>query len=322
MSERNVRLVLLVGLLVMACLVSLFGTDPGLPLDLSAVELKILTEIRLPRVCLNVLIGGGTAVAGAAIQGLFRNALADPALIGVSGGAALFAAAFQVLGLSSGPLALMGIATFAFAGGLLTTLLVLVVGLRTRSISAILLAGIAVNAVAASGVSLLSYVSADTQLRSVAFWALGSFNSASWSGVLLALVIPVLVLLLYSRYRLLNAITLGEKEAAYLGVDVHRLRWWVIICAALMIGISVVLAGIIAFVGLLVPHLVRMTIGSDHRVLLPASAILGGLLLVIADFLGRLVIYPAELPVGIVTSLLGAPFFLYLIVRSRQGIVL
>lgn len=277
----------------------------------------IILDIRLPRMLLALLVGGGLAAAGAAIQGLFRNPLADPALIGVSSGAALFAAGFLVLGMQS-PLAMaIGVPGSAFAGGVVATLLVLEVGRRGGTISSMLLAGVAINSMALAGVGLFSYLSTDSQLRSVSFWALGSFNGASWQGVAIALVIPAMVILLVRESRNLNAITLGDREAGYLGIDVDRLRWRVVILTALAVGTGVSLAGVIAFVGLVVPHLVRLTLGSNHNVVIPGSALLGGILMLLADSLGRYLLAPAELPVGILTALLGGPFFIYLIVQQK-----
>lgn len=281
------------------------------------VARSIVLDIRLPRILLAMLVGAGTATAGAAIQGLFRNPLADPALIGVSSGAALFAAAFLVLGIEVDWVASLGVPGSAFAGGLVTTWLVLEVGRRGGTMSSMLLAGIAINAIAIAGVGLFSYLSTDVQLRSVAFWALGSFNGADWTGVAIAAVIPVVIVLLYRESRNLNAVTLGDQEAGHLGIGVHALRMRVIALTALAVGIGVALSGVIAFVGLVVPHLIRMTMGSNHHAVIPGAAMLGGILLVLADSLSRILLAPAELPIGILTSLLGGPFFIWLIVQQK-----
>ncbi len=283
------------------------------------VEHTILFDIRLPRTLLAILVGAGVGTSGAAIQGLFRNPLADPALIGVSGGAALFAAGFLVFGARLG-VSVTGVAGSAFFGGLLTTWLVLAVGRRGGTISSMLLAGIAINAVALSGVGIFSYISTDLELRSVAFWVLGSLNGADWQAVGIASLIPVAILLFMTRSQSLNAITLGDREAGHLGISVSRLRLEIIILTAVTVGISVALCGVIAFIGLIVPHLIRMTAGPNHFVVIPGSAILGGLLLLLADTLSRTMLSPAELPVGIVTALLGGPFFIYLIVRQRGSL--
>ncbi|MDA0979371.1 MAG: iron ABC transporter permease [Proteobacteria bacterium] len=277
----------------------------------------IVLDIRLPRILLAMLVGAGVAASGAVIQGLFRNPLADPALIGVSAGAALFASLFMLLGGTSA-FAMLGLAGSAFTGGLLATWIVLIVGQRGGGISTMLLAGIALNAIALSGVGLLSYLSSDVQLRSISFWALGSLNGASWSGVIVALVIPVAIGFMLLSARALNIMTLGEEEARYLGVSQDKLRVRVILLSAVAVGVGVALTGVIAFLGLIVPHLVRMMVGARHEVLIPGSALLGAFLLVLADLFSRSVFAPAELPVGILTALIGGPFFIYLIVSQQK----
>ena len=276
----------------------------------------IILDIRLPRTLLAILVGAGVATSGAAIQGLFRNPLADPALIGVSGGAALFAAGYLVIGVELG-VASVGIAASAFVGGLLTTWLVLEIGRMGGTISSMLLAGVAINAVTLSGVGLLTYLSTDGELRSVAFWALGSLNGADWSGVAIAACILPIVVTFLNRGKQLNAITLGDREAHHLGISVARLRIEIVVLTAVATGISVALCGVIAFIGLVVPHLIRLGLGSNHYVVIPGSAILGGILLLLADSLSRIVLSPTELPVGIITALLGGPFFIYLIVQQK-----
>ncbi len=278
----------------------------------------IVLEIRLPRSLLAVLVGAGVSAAGAAIQGLFRNPLADPALIGVSAGAALFATLFIVIGGSQG-IAVLGMTGSAFLGGLTATWVVLLVGQRGGGLSTMLLAGIAINAIALSGVGLLSYLSSDLQLRSISVWALGSLNGANWMAVATALAIPILIGLLYLESLSLNVVTLGDEEAAHLGVSHEKLRVRIILLCALAVGIGVALTGVIAFLGLVVPHLIRMTLGSNHKIVLPGSALLGGLLLLVADTLARTVFAPAELPVGILTALVGGPFFVFLILREQKG---
>ena len=284
--------------------------------DVTNIERTIILDIRLPRIILAIFVGAGIAASGAAIQGLFRNPLADPALIGVSSGAALFAALYLVLGAGMFS-ALPGLTASAFVGGLLTTCLVLEVGRRGGTISAMLLAGVAINALAIACIGLLSYVSTDMQLRSVTFWALGSLGGADWNGVLVASGIPLVILFLFLERTRLNAITLGDQEAAYLGISVSALRIRVVLLTALAVSIGVALTGVIAFVGLVVPHLIRLTMGSSHQIVIPASALLGGILLLIADTLSRTMFAPAEVPVGILTALIGGPFFIVLIMRQK-----
>ena len=279
----------------------------------------IIIELRLPRILLAIFVGAGIAASGAAIQGLFRNPLADPALIGVSSGAALFGALYLVF-IGVFFQALYGLAVSAFLGGLLTTCLVLEVGRRDGTISAMLLAGVAINAIAVACIGLLSYISSDVQLRSVAFWALGSLGSADWNNIYIASLIPLIIIALSLESARLNAITLGEAEALHLGVSVRSLRVRIILLTALAVSIGVALTGVIVFIGLVVPHLVRLTMGSTHQTVIPASALLGGLLLLVADTAGRTLVAPAEVPVGILTALIGGPFFVFLIMRSKGSL--
>lgn len=326
-AERRTAFLILVGLLIAVAILSLtVGSVPLSVLEVGrslfrleteSVTSTIVQDIRLPRVLLAILVGGGTATAGAVIQGLFRNPLADPALIGVSSGAALFAAGFLVIGVETEWASSLGVPGSAFVGGLLATWLVLEVGRRGGTMSSMLLAGIAINAIAIAGVGLFSYLSTDVQLRSVAFWALGSFNGADWSAVIVATIIPLVVVLLYRESRNLNAVTLGDQEAGHLGISVIGLRKRAIAYTALAVGVGVALTGVIAFVGLVVPHLIRMTMGSNHYIVIPGSAVLGSILLLLADSLSRYLLAPAELPIGILTSLLGGPFFIYLIVKQK-----
>lgn len=313
-------LILMMLLALLTGSVSLGFSEIGKLLDgsLEPGLATILLDIRLPRVLLAVIVGAGIASAGAAIQGLFRNPLADPALIGVSAGAALSAALYVVFG-SSAP---VGMALSAFAGGVLTTWIVLMIGGRGTSISTMLLAGIAINAIALSGVGLLSYWSTDAQLRTISFWALGSLNGVDWSSVFIALVIPFSTVAIMFQSQSLNVVTLGDEEAEHLGVSHQKLRQRVIVLAALSVGVGVALTGIVAFLGLVVPHLVRIMMGSNHKVVLPASALLGGLVLLLADTFSRTLLAPAELPVGIITALVGGPFFVLLLLREQRERVL
>jgi iron complex transport system permease protein len=288
---------------------------------------NVLWAIRVPRVLFAVLFGAGLAVSGASIQGLFRNPLADPGLIGVSSGAALTSVIF-IVAVSSLPawwreLPLLPVA--GFAGGLLATLLVYAFGRSTRrsSIATMLLAGIAISAFANACTGLVTFVANDAQLRSIAFWMLGSLGGATWHGVYIAAPPTLLAILaMASQSRSLNALLLGEEEAQHLGYSVVLTKRIVITLSAVLVGVAVAAAGIIGFVGLVVPHLLRLLIGPDHRYLLPGSALLGGLLLCLADLLCRVVVAPAEIPIGVVTAIIGAPFFLWLIARERKRVSL
>ncbi len=279
----------------------------------------VVGEVRLPRAILATLLGGGLALAGAGIQGVFRNPLADPALIGISGGAALFAAVYIVFVSQTG-FSLLGLSGSAFLGGVIATLLVLLIGGRQPDLSTILLAGIAINAICLAGVGLMSYLAPDQTLRSVSFWALGSFNHVGWPEVSVGLLVIPAMIRLIALSLVLDVLTLGDREAAHLGISVIPRRIEVILWSALITGISVSLVGIIAFVGLIVPHLVRISFSAKHVVVLPFSAIIGGGLMVAADLFSRSLLAPVELPVGIVTTLLGAPIFVVLVARWSKGL--
>jgi iron complex transport system permease protein len=291
------------------------------------VERTVLLDIRLPRAVLGAAVGAALATAGAALQGLFRNPLADPGLIGVSSGAALAAGFVIVAGaplLATLPAVLDALALplAAFAGGLFTTLLVYRIASRDghTEVATMLLAGVALNAITAAGIGLLVFLSNDQELRDLNFWMLGSLGGVAWPRLLPALpliLLPVVALPLMARH--LNAMLLGESAAGHLGFDIERAKRRIVVLSALTVGAGVALTGIIGFIGLVVPHLVRLLLGPDHRTLLPASALLGAALMLLADLVARTVVLPAELPIGIVTSCIGGPFFLWLLVRRRAG---
>jgi iron complex transport system permease protein len=285
----------------------------------------IIIGIRLPRVIMAVLIGATLAISGAALQGLFRNPLADPTLIGVSSGSALSAASVIILGGSF----LYALPEFiarsllpfaAFLGGLLSTWLVYVISTNKgrTSVTTMLLAGIAINALASAGIGYLIFTADDLQIRDLTFWSLGSIGSSTWKTVLQTS--PFLIIALAGIPFLakpLNILLLGETEARHLGVNAERVKKIVILLAALGIGAAVAVSGIIGFVGLVVPHLIRLIIGPDHRFLMPASMLLGAALMLASDLFARMVVAPAELPIGIVTATIGAPFFIWLLVKNR-----
>ncbi len=291
---------------------------------LSPTDLYVLTELRLPRALLALLVGAALGMSGAVLQTLFRNPLADPSLIGVSSGAALGAATLLVLGahlfLYLGQWMSFFVALSAFVGGVIATIIVMRLSTAQNrlSLGAVLLVGIAINALAMSGIGLLSYIATETTLRSLTFWMLGSLAHTTWSslGLLTLFVLPVLITLPFFS-RALNALLLGETEARHLGIAVEKTKNIILLASALAVAATVAVAGIIGFVGLVVPHIIRMSIGTDHRYLLPASGLLGGCLLMLADIGARTWFAPAELPIGIITALLGAPFFLALIMRQK-----
>ncbi|MFO7706474.1 MAG: iron ABC transporter permease [Halopseudomonas sp.] len=296
------------------------------PLSVPPDSQLITERIRLPRTLMGIMVGATLALTGAVMQGLFRNPLADPGLIGVSSGAALGAALMIVLGawLMTGlPESLLPFLTVAgaFVGGVVSTLLVYRLGQTAQgtSVASMLLAGIAIAAVSGALIGLLSYLADDRMLRTLVFWNMGSLGGASYERVaVLAVCCALIWWRLPRQARALNALLLGESEARHLGVDVERVKRELILLTALGVGACVAVAGLIGFVGLVVPHLVRLLLGPDHRQVLPASMLLGAALLLFADVVARLMIAPAELPIGILTSLLGGPFFLALLLRAQR----
>lgn len=287
----------------------------------------ILFDIRLPRICLAILIGAILAISGAVMQGLFRNPLAAPSLIGVSSGASVGASVVIVLAgawlQSNTALGLSLVAVGAFIGSFLVTVLVyrLSTSALGTSVTTMLLAGIAVSALAGAVSGLLSYYADNEMLRQISIWQMGNLSTANWQRVLVLTVVAILVLSLFPREsKSLNALLLGESEARHLGIDVQQVKRKLILLTTLGIGTAVAIGGMIGFVGLIVPHIVRLLIGPDHRWLLPASALAGGVLLLLADTIARIIIAPTELPTGILTAILGAPFFIMLLVQQRREI--
>ncbi len=281
---------------------------------------SILFQLRLPRILFAIAAGGALAVSGAALQALFRNPLAEPGLIGLSAGSALGVVLSLVLGW--GALWLNGLA--GFAGALLATLAAYLFGKRSRSVAGLLLAGIAINAFAMSLVGLVISFSSDAQLRSFVFWSLGSLARANWVSV--TWLVPWSLLCsayLCLQWRVLNALLLGEREAHHLGFNLVQVRRKMVMAIALLVGPLVAVTGGIAFVGLIIPHMLRMWRGADYRLLLPLSWLGGATALLLADWVARVAVVPAELPVGVITSLVGGPFFLWLLARSgRPGAVI
>lgn len=285
----------------------------------TAQQDAVLWAIRLPRVVLTAMVGAGLAVSGAALQGVFRNPLADPGLIGASSGAALGAIGSIVLGFA--PFGLASLSIFAFLGSLATTGLVYPLARfdgRTEVVT-LILTGVAVNAVTGAATGFLIYLADDAQLRTVTFWSLGSAGGATWRAVGAGLPFIIAGLVLLPRWgRALNLLVLGEREARHLGIETERTRLLLIALTALMTGAAVALAGTVGFIGLVVPHLLRLVAGPDHRMLLPASALGGATLLLLADLVARTTVAPAELPLGTVTALACGPFFLWLLHHTRR----
>lgn len=289
-------------------------------------EHLVFVNIRLPRLVLGVAAGAGLGLSGALMQGLFRNPLADPGLIGISSGAALAAGVTIVLGAWLWPslprtLGSWTLVSMAFSGGFLVTLLIH--GLSQRGgatrMALMLLAGIAVNALAGAGLGFLSVMATDEQLRSLQFWLLGSLGGARWSAVVLVGSVVLIALLAgMTLASQLNAVALGEAQATLLGVEVERVKRRAVWITAIAVGAVTATTGIIGFIGLIAPHWVRMVSGPDHRVVLPGSALLGAALVLVADTVARTAMAPAELPLGVLTAFIGAPMFL-LMLRHFRG---
>lgn len=277
---------------------------------------NVLLHIRLPRVLFSIVAGAALAVTGVTMQALFRNPLAEPGLVGISAGAALGAVCAIVL-LAGG---FFVVATAAFIGSLGATFLAYSIGRRYRGVAGLLLAGIAINTVAGSAIGILTYLANDAQLRDLTFWTMGSLAGADWHMLLwLGPWTAVLLAYLCSQWRVLNALLLGEREAAHLGFELVSVRRRLIVVTALIVGPLVAVTGGIGFIGLVIPHLARMVLGAHHRYLLPVSMVAGALVLTLADCLSRVMISPAELPIGLITSLVGGPFFFWLLSRGRSA---
>lgn len=328
----------LFGLLLFSLLLSLAYGAFNIPLydvyaallardEVSENHRLIVESIRLPRALLAMCIGALLGITGVVTQGLFRNPLADPSLIGVTAGSAvgasttLFFLAGSSISLAASVGAFSIVAIGAFCGAIVTVWLVyrLATNRQGTSVSTMLLVGIAITALAASVTGFLDYAANDEGLRRMSLWRMGSLNGATWLQVIASSLMLMLLLLAFSRIGVsLNAMLLGESEARHLGIDTQALKRQVMVWVALGVGLSVALAGMISFVGLIIPHLMRLLLGPDHRFLLPASALAGACLLVLADTASRLVLAPAEVPIGLLTALLGAPFFLVLLMTRRS----
>ncbi|SCC28107.1 FecCD family ABC transporter permease [Kosakonia oryziphila] len=314
-------------LLLLLGLTFLASTQGAMHLPLTSLWLagdeglrQIWLTIRLPRVLLALVVGAALALSGCVMQGLFRNPLADPGLLGISSGSALAVACWLVLPLSvPAPVALYAPMVAAFIGSLAVMVVIFLLSKALdNTLSRLLLVGIAINALCGAAVGVLSWLSNDAQLRQLSQWGMGSLGQAQWSTLALAatLIVPS-SLVVWRVARQLNLLQLGDEEAHYLGVNVPALQRLMLLCSALLVAAAVAISGIIGFIGLVVPHLVRMWLGPDHRALVPGSLLAGAILLLIADTAARTLVVPAEMPVGLLTSLLGAPWFLWLIFRQR-----
>ncbi|KUP96205.1 FecCD family ABC transporter permease [Thermobifida cellulosilytica] len=331
-------LVLAAGLVVTALAAAGVGAYPVPPLEVLGSVLRglglgggealdpltdeVLWNVRFPRVVLAAIVGASLALAGAMMQGIFGNPLAEPGVIGVSSGATV--GAVLVIALGASALGYWTVIAAAFASGMITTVLVYTLsrsGGRAEVVT-LLLTGIAVNAVAGALIGSATYFSEDAELRSITNWQMGSLAAATWSKVVAALPFAAAGIAAAPFFaRRLDLLALGESPARHLGVDVERMRQALIVVIAMLTSSAVAFAGIISFVGLVVPHMVRMVAGPGHRVLLPASVLGGALVLVAADLLARVAAAPQEVPLGIITALIGGPFFFWLLyrTRARQG---
>jgi len=281
---------------------------------------NIWLNIRLPRIVLAVIVGMALATSGAVMQGLFRNPLADSGLLGISSGASLVVGLTIIFPAIFPPIIMLyGKMIAAFVGSLFICLLIYIYSLNEQcNLAKMILLGVAINAIIGAIMGFLSYISDESQLRQLSLWSMGHLGKGSWDLVFVAmsLIIPSLICV-FKLSQQLNILQLGDEDAHYLGVNVQRIKRYLLLLSSVLIGTSVAVSGIIAFVGLVVPHMIRLRIGANHSWLLPGSALGGACLLLLADTLARTVIAPTEIPVGLFTSLIGGPYFLWLILRHK-----
>jgi len=280
----------------------------------------IVWQIRMPRVFLAILVGAALAAAGVTYQGILRNPLADPYILGVSSGASFGAALVIFFGLQSTLLGQWTIPVVAFVSGLITLLIVYRLALvgNKLQIETLILSGVVLQAFLGAGLSLL-LAKSEEKMGQIMFWIMGSLSLSDWSSAfIIAPYVLLGILIIYLFAREMNILSLGEQNAYHLGVNVKGIRIILLLMASLIAGAAVAVSGIIGFVGLIVPHIIRSLCGTDHRILLPLSALAGSILLIIADTLARTIMQPSELPIGVITALLGAPFFAYLLRKKKK----
>ncbi|WP_077369967.1 FecCD family ABC transporter permease [Anaerosalibacter sp. Marseille-P3206] len=282
----------------------------------------IIINIRLPRVLLGVIVGASLASAGAAFQGMFKNPMADPYVIGISSGAALGASIAIILGMRSTIFGLSPVSVFAFIGSLLTVFTVYYISkVKNRvPVTTLLLSGIAIGQFLTAIMSFLMVIYTK-DMEKIIFWTLGSLAGKGWEPLIrisLPTIITIIVLNFFARD--LNVILTGEESARSLGVNVERIKIYILLLSSFMTSMVVSVSGIIGFVGLIIPHIVRLIVGPDHRILLPSSALVGGIFMIFADTIARTIISPIEVPVGIITALFGGPFFIYLLRKKKKEI--
>jgi iron complex transport system permease protein len=295
-----------------------FGTPDG---EASDVTRTIMLQVRLPRVLMGFLVGCSLASVGVALQALLRNPLADPYVLGVSSGAALGAAIGLLLGAGATFLADAALPACGFAGGLLALLVVyrMATDYERLPIHSLLLAGVILNAIFSALIMFITSIMEPNRSYGMTTWLMGSITSPTYGGLVgLSVYLFVGLFLLFSQMRVLNILALGEDSARTLGVDTERAKRLIFLLSALVTGAVVSVSGMIGFIGMVIPHAVRLAIGADHRLLLPASALVGGTFLMGADAVARTLLSPAEIPVGIITALAGGPFFVYLLLWRKD----
>ena len=327
--HKSSQAILLLGLFILLLILMIYSANTG-ALKLSFTQLMNLSfddplwniwcNIRLPRIILAIIVGMALASAGAVMQGLFRNPLADPGLLGISSGASLMVGMTILFPAVFPPIMMLyGKMVAAFAGSLFICALIYLYSLNEQcNLAKMILLGVAINAIIGAVMGGLSYISDESQLRQISLWSMGHLGQGSWDLVIvsLSLIFPALLCLIKLAHQL-NILQLGDEDAHYLGINVERTKRYLLLLCAVLIGTSVAVSGIIAFVGLVVPHMIRLQIGANHKWLIPGSALGGACLLLLADTLARTLVAPTEIPVGLLTSLIGGPYFLWLILRHK-----
>lgn len=327
--HKSSQAILLLGLFILLLILMIYSANTG-ALKLSFTQLmnfsfddplwNIWCNIRLPRIILAIIVGMALASAGAVMQGLFRNPLADPGLLGISSGASLMVGMTILFPAVFPPIMMLyGKMVAAFAGSLFICALIYLYSLNEQcNLAKMILLGVAINAIIGAVMGGLSYISDESQLRQISLWSMGHLGKGSWDLVImsLSLIFPALLCLIKLAHQL-NILQLGDEDAHYLGINVERTKRYLLLLCAVLIGTSVAVSGIIAFVGLVVPHMIRLQIGANHKWLIPGSALGGACLLLLADTLARTLVAPTEIPVGLLTSLIGGPYFLWLILRHK-----
>lgn len=294
--------------------------------DLSDTDQYVLLYLRLPRIIMAVLIGSALAVSGTCLQGMFKNPLASPDLIGITSGSVLFAAVTIVLGAQFKEylpeyLHFSLLSIMSFVGAMLT--MVFVYRMSTTNgrtnVTILLLSGVAISALTGAATGMLTYLSSEEELRNLTFWTLGSLGGATWTkNTILGIVVLPSLFILTRKGKALNAMMLGEKDAEHLGIQVEKIKKQIVVLSALMVGTSVAFAGTIGFIGLIVPYILRLLFKSNYTVILPLSLFLGSCILLIADTISRVIVQPSELPIGILTAIMGAPVFIAILIKFKK----